>query len=311
MKEVLNQFGEVLEEVSLTSFNTFRVSGVCKYMVFPNSFSQVEQLIQYLKAENIHYFILGNGSNIILTEEYFDGVFVSLKKISILDIQGCFVRVSAGVMMPHLALETINQNLTGLEWAASIPGTVGGCIYGNAEAYLISTFDYLKEVTVLNPGGVIEVLLKEDLSYGYRTSFFKEHAGYIILEAKFELLKGDKEESLELVRKRQKKRIATQPLEYPSAGSVFRNPSPENPSGKIIEELGLKGYRIGGAEVSQKHANFIINLGNATGKDIQNLVELIHQKVLEERGIDLFMEQEYIGWNEYEESKDKEKIKIT
>lgn len=307
MKNKLAQYGEVLEHVSLKQYNTFRIGGLCKYMVFPSNKEDLKNLVILLQQEAVSYFVLGNGSNVILSDDYYDGVIIVLKKMDSFEIKENQVLVGAGIMMPKLAMETINHNLAGFEWAVGIPGTVGGCIYGNAEAYKESTFDYLETVTVLNPQNEIEVLKKSDLSYGYRTSYFKTHPGYIILEAVFSLSNGNKLESMEKVMKRKEKRKMSQPLEYPSAGSVFRNPSSENPSGKIIEELGLKGCRIGGAEVSQKHANFIINTGSSTGKDVRDLVELVHAKVKEATGIDLVMEQEYVGWDLYEREKNKNK----
>lgn len=297
MKDQLTQYGEVLEHVSLKNYNTFRVGGTCKFMIFPTKNEDLQHLIQFLNQENILYFVLGNGSNVILSEREFSGVVIVLKKMDALEIMDTKVRVGAGYMMPKLAMETISNGLAGFEWAVGIPGTVGGCIYGNAEAYKESTFDYLEKVTVLTPEGEIKEFKKEELSYGYRTSFFKVNPGYIILEATFDLSYGEMDVSMEIVRKRKEKRMMTQPLEFPSAGSVFRNPSSDNPSGKIIEDLGFKGVCVGGAEVSNKHANFIINTGNATGNDIKNLVELIHATVKEKTGIDLVMEQEYIGWN--------------
>lgn len=297
MKTELLRFGLVREEESLKKYNTFKIGGTCKYMIEPNDTQELLSLLTYIKEKQMKYFILGNGSNVILNDEYFDGVVIRLVNFNRLEIDSCLVTVGAGVMMPKLALETIQRGYQGLEWAVGIPGSVGGCIYGNAEAYKESTFDFLHEVTVITPSFELKTLKKSDLSFGYRTSFFKENPGYIILEATFLLQEGNMNESQELIQKRKEKRFATQPLEYPSAGSVFRNPSVDNPSGRIIEELGLKGMQIGGAEVSQKHANFIINKGNATSQDVRNLIELIHSEVKQKKGIDLVLEQEYVGWD--------------
>jgi len=300
MKQKLETYGLVLEQVSLKDYCTFKVGGIAQYIVFPTSKELVLPLIKFLKMEEIDYFILGNGSNLIFADTFIPKVFISFTKLNRVRINGTDVIAEAGVMMPSLAMQTIQNNLKGLEWAAGIPGTVGGCVYGNAEAYKTSTFDLLKQVSVITPNGELLTFEKEDLSYGYRTSFFKENSGYVILEAVFSLEFGTKEESMEIVRKRRKQRILTQPLEYPSAGSVFRNPKDQLPCGKLIEDLGFKGTRVGDAQVSQKHANFIINCGNATGKDIRNLIELVHQAVKDSYQIDLIMEQEYVGWDSYE-----------
>lgn len=297
MKESLMNFGEVIEDVSLRNYNTFRIGGKASFMVFPKTIENVKNLICFLKKEDVKYFILGNGSNVIFSDQFFEGVIVNLKKMDAIIYQGTQVICEAGVMMPKLSMDVISHGLKGFEWATGIPGTVGGCVYGNAEAYKESMFDFLLEVQVLTLEGDLKILKKSELSYGYRTSFFKENPGYVILSATFSLDYGDKEESMEKILRRKEKRMATQPLEYPSAGSVFRNPSPDNPSGRIIESIGMKGYSIGGAEVSKKHANFIVNTGNATSNDVRNLVELVHQRVQSETNIDLLMEQEYVGWD--------------
>lgn len=297
MKTELLQFGIIKEQENLKKYNTFRLGGTCKYMIEPRNKLELQRLLIYLKEEKIKYFILGNGSNVILNDADYDGVVIRLNQFDHLLVEDHQITVGAGVMLPKLTLETMRYNLSGFEWAYGIPGTVGGAIYGNAEAYKEAMFDHLLEVSVITPENEFKVFQKEELTYGYRTSFFKENPGYVILEASFLLSVGDIKESKEKIEQRKIKRIATQPLEYPSAGSVFRNPSCENPSGKMIEELGLKGCRIGGAEVSKKHANFIINTGNATSQDVRNLIELIHQEVKNKKKIDLIMEQEFVGWD--------------
>ncbi|MCI8575454.1 MAG: UDP-N-acetylmuramate dehydrogenase [Bacilli bacterium] len=297
MKTELLQFGIIKEQESLKKYNTFRLGGTCKYMIEPRNVEELQRLLIYLKNEQIKYFILGNGSNVILSDEEFDGVVIRLNHFDHIEIENQKVVASAGVMLPKLTMETMRHQLCGFEWAYGIPGTVGGAIYGNAEAYKEAMFDHLVSVLVLSPENELKVIKKEDLTYGYRTSFFKENLGYVILEATFFLSHGNMEESKKIIEQRKIKRMETQPLEYPSAGSVFRNPSSENPCGRIIEELGLKGKRIGDALISQKHANFIINAGNATSQDVRNLIELIHQEVKDKKNIDLIMEQEFVGWD--------------
>lgn len=297
MKTELLHFGHVKEEESLKKYNTFRIGGICKYIIEPETVEKLVKLVKYLNSKEEKYFVLGNGSNVIISDEYYDGVVIRLNHFDRLDITVNEVKVGAGVMLPRLAISTMNEGYTGFEWACGIPGTVGGAIYGNAEAYKESIFDHLVDVTVITPNCEVKTFLKSELSHSYRTSFFKETKGYLILEATFSLQKGDMEESRMKIEKRKAKRMETQPLEYPSAGSVFRNPSPENPSGKIIEELGLKGLSVGGAQVSHKHANFIINISGATSKDVRNLIELVHKEVKEQCDIDLIMEQEYVGWD--------------
>ena len=201
----------------------------------------------------------------------------------------------AGAMLPKLAQESIEKGLTGLEFAISIPGTIGGSIYGNAGAYNSCILDYVESVTVMDENYDVKIIEHEDIKYSYRYSMFKDQKNLIILGAKFYLKEGDKENSLAIIEDRRQRRVATQPLEYPSAGSVFRNPDGDF-AGRLIEFCQLKGYTIGGAQVSEKHANFIINTNNATGEDVYKLIKYVHDIVLAKTNIDLIIEQEFIDW---------------
>jgi len=293
----MNNICEILENVDLQNYNTYKIKTYTKYLAKPQNETELINLLKYLKENQIKYFILGNGSNVILPDETFDGVVISLKKLTNVKINGTKVYAEAGIMMPVLVKMTIDNNLQGLEWASGIPGTLGGSILGNAGAYLHDIMEYVESVDVLSTDLKILNIKKEDISYDYRTSIFKENKNYIILGAYLNLEKGNKEDSLNLVSDRLRRRIESQPLDMPSAGSVFRNPSKEMPAGKIIEELGFKGKRVGNAKVSEKHANFIVNDNNATSKDIINLINTIKKEVLEKYNIDLICEQEIIDWN--------------
>lgn len=294
MKDELAKFGKVKEDVDLRNYNTYKVSTTSKYLVDVKSEESLINLIKYLKENNVKYLILGNGSNVVLPNKPFDGVIIKLNGLNTIDIDDDEVHVGAGVMLPKLVSETVNNCLCGLEWAAGIPGTVGGAVVGNAGAYLSDIFTFIDEVKVLE-NGVIKIIKKSDIKYSYRYSSFKDNKDIIILGVKLKLDKGSKDESEVLMKKRLERRIESQPLEYPSAGSVFRNPE-GNFAGKLIEDCGLKGKRIGGAMVSEKHANFIINYDNATPKDIRDLIKSVHDTVLKETKIDLVIEQELIDW---------------
>lgn len=294
MIEELAKFGKVKENVDLKSYNTYKVSTISKYLIDVKSEELLVNLIKYLKENNINYFILGNGSNVVFPNEPFDGVIIKLNGLNAIDIDDDEVYVGAGVMLPKLVNETVNNCLCGLEWAAGIPGTLGGAVVGNAGAYLSEIFSFIEEIRVLE-NDEIKILKKDDVKYSYRYSSFKENKDIIILGAKLKLNKGSKDESEVLMKERLERRIKSQPLEYPSAGSVFRNPE-GNYAGKLIEDCGLKGKRIGGAMVSEKHANFIINYDNATPKDVRDLIKLVHDTVLKETNIDLVIEQELIDW---------------
>ena len=296
MIEEFSKYGNVEANVSLKNYNTYKINATARFLVEPNDVDGLASLIKYLKDNNINFFIIGNGSNVVLSDGFFDGVVIKLSNLNNIKIDNNIVYAEAGVMLPKLSKETIEHGLAGLEWACAIPGTVGGSVVGNAGAYKECVFDYVFRVTVLTEDNEIKEISRDDITYSYRYTSFKDNKNLIILGAYFKLRTGDKAESSEIVSRRMKKRLETQPLDYPSAGSVFRNPDGDF-AGRIIEEdLKFKGKTIGGAKVSEKHANFIINFDNATGSDIRSLIDLIKKEVKEKVGIDLIVEQEFIDW---------------
>ena len=284
---------KISENASLKNLNTYKLESHAKYLIRVETLEGLINLLKYLKENHIHYFILGAGSNIII-DEYFDGAVIKLDGLRKIGVKDNIMTSEAGAMMGALSCASMDHNLTGLEWAINIPGTVGGSIIGNAGAYKSEMFDYLVKIKVLNENLEIKELAKEEIKHTYRHTDLKGK-NWIVLEATFKLEKGNKEESMKLVKDRQERRNKTQPLDMPSAGSVFRNPEGDH-AGRLIEECGLKGKKIGGAEVSMKHANFIVNAGNATSNDIKNLIELVHTQVKEKFNIDLVLEQEIIDW---------------
>lgn len=297
MIEELTKYGTVKENASLKKLNTYKIGGSAKYLISPNSINDLISILKILKNNKIKFLILGNGSNIVLNSKEYNGAVIRLDKLNGIELhpEMEMVYAEAGVLLPKLVKEAVKKSLTGLEFASGIPGTVGGSIYGNAGAYNACILDYVESVTVLDENYDIKILEHEDLTYSYRTSMFKEKKNYIILAAKFFLKKGDKENSLAVIENRRQRRIDSQPLEYPSAGSVFRNPEGDF-AGRLIESCNLKGYKIGGAEVSEKHANFIINSNNATSEDVYKLINYVHDIVKEKTTVDLIIEQEFIDW---------------
>lgn len=283
----------VLEEASLLNNNTYKIPSICKYLITVNEIDGLIELLKYLRNNNIKYFILGAGSNVVL-DDYFDGAVIKLNGLNYVNINDLDVVVGAGTMMGRLTMKTVEANLTGLEWAINIPGTVGGSIVGNAGAYNSEMFDSLVSIKVLNDNLEIQSIKKEDLIYNYRHTNIKE-LKLVVLEGTFRLDKGNKEESLELIKDRCERRCQSQPLDMPSAGSVFRNPDGDY-AGRLIEQVGLKGKTLGGAQISLKHANFIVNTGSATSKDIKNLIELVQKEVKDKFDIDLIVEQEILDW---------------
>lgn len=285
--------GPVLENVSLKEYTTYKLDGTARFLVMPEDLLDLKKLIFYLKENNIPYKVIGGGSNLIFKNEIYEGVLISLKSFDKLEIVDNQIKVGSGYNLMKLALKVSKLGLSGLEFATGIPGTVGGAIFNNAGAYQSDMGYVVLEATVMSPNLEIMVLKNRQMDFHYRTSFFKKNPGYIILEAKMLLKKGNKEEIMDIIADRKKRRLASQPLEYPSAGSVFRNPK-DIPAGKIIEDLGYKGKSVGDAMVSEKHANFIINKKNATGKDIITLIEQIKKDVYEKYHIDLILEQEIV-----------------
>ncbi len=297
MKKMLEEFALVEEHASLKKYNTYRIDGKAKFLISPYSIGDLVNVLKILKDNNEKYYILGNGSNIVINDKEYDGAVIKLNELKGIEVNPEMQKAyaEAGAMLPKLAQESIGKGLTGLEFAISIPGTIGGSIYGNAGAYNSCILDYVESVTVLDENYDIRVIEHEDIKYGYRYSMFKEQKNLIILGAKFFLKEGDKENSLEIIEDRKQRRIASQPLEFPSAGSVFRNPEGDY-AGRLIESCNLKGYKIGGAAVSEKHANFIINTDSAKGEDVYKLINYVHDTVLEKTKVDLIIEQEFIDW---------------
>lgn len=285
--------GKVIEKPLMKNYTTYKVGGEALCMVFPNSVNSLIKLIEFLKENNIKYKVLGNGSNVIFKDEYYDGVIIKLSSLDSLDIKDTVVTVGAGYNLIKLALKTASLGLTGLEFASGIPGTVGGAVFMNAGAYKSDMGYVVSEVKVLNPSLEVETLYNRNLEFHYRTSFLKTHPGYICLEAKIVLRHGTAKAIMSVIEDRKQRRLMSQPLEYPSAGSVFRNPENDY-AGRLIESIGYKGFNINGACVSEKHANFIINKGGATSNDIKKLISEIQSKVKEKYNIDLILEQEII-----------------
>lgn len=278
------------EEISLKNYNTYRVNTISKFLVFPKSVEELQTILKYLKENNIKFYLLGNGSNIILSMDYYDGVMIKLDNLNTIIYKDNLVTAEAGCSLIKLSLDTIEKGLTGMEFSTGIPGCVGASVAMNAGAYNSDMSSILKEITVLTPNNEIKIMKTNELDFEYRDSFLKKNQDYIVLSATFELEKGNIEEMKNLVAERKKKRITSQPLDMPNAGSVFRNPE-GNYAGALIESANLKGYNINGAEVSKKHANFIVNVGGATGKDIISLIDKIKKEIKEKDNIDLKLEQ--------------------
>ena len=301
MKEFLKEveecdIGKITKDVFASKFTTYKVGGLVRAIIYPKNTDKLVLLCRLIKKHNIKYKILGNGSNLLFSDKIYEGVLIKLDEFDKIEFFGNKVVCGAGVSLMKLAREAIKRSLAGLEFAAGIPGTIGGAIYMNAGAYKSDMGYITSSVKVLTPDLKIITLTNNELDFHYRSSFLQKNKDYICLEATLKLTKGDKAALEEVVKDRKERRVKSQPLNYPSAGSVFRNPSDADPAGKLIEDLGLKGLTKGGAEVSSVHANFIINKNEASAKDIHDLIIFVHDAVKEHYGIDLKIEQEFVNW---------------
>ena len=287
------KWGKVTTNISMKDYTTYKTGGNARVLIEPSSIETLKELMTWIKENKIKYKVIGNGSNLLFSDNLFDGVIIKLSKFTHLKMDGTTIEVGAGYPLIKLALKVSRLGLTGMEFAAGIPGTVGGSVFMNAGAYKSDMGYIVKKVTVLTDQLEVKELTNKEMDFHYRTSFLQKHPDYICLEATIKLEVGDPKAIIEIINDRKQRRLESQPLEYPSAGSVFRNPEGDF-AGRIIEEIGYKGKRIGGASVSTKHANFIINDKNAKSSDIKQLVEEIKEKVKEKYGIELKVEQEYV-----------------
>ena len=291
----MNEFGNVYENISLKDYTTFKIGGVCKYLIKPYDALCLQKLIKYLKTSNLKYFILGNGSNVILDDSYFDGVVICFDNLQNIIFEDNKVIVQSGVKLPYLVQKCLEKGYTSLAFASMIPGCVGGSIAGNAGCYGSEIMDSVLQVTVLDKNGDFKTLTRQDISFGYRYTSLKDN--YIIESATLALTKGDLFETKKWIEEINIKRKNTQPIDQKCVGSIFRNP--ENASaGKLIDDLGLKNMKIGGASISDKHANFIVNDNNASFSDVISLIDLIKSEVKKAYYIDLITEPVIIKWNE-------------
>ena len=278
---------KITKNKNLKNYNTYKLNSVCKTFIEVES---EEELIKLIKTLKEPYKVIGNGSNLILPE-YINGTLIHLN-LKNLEINNDKVTVSAGVLLPNLVNITINKNLTGLEWASGIPASIGGAIMNNAGAYKCGIIDYIIKIKILENNQIKEIT-KDEITASYHQTNLKNR-NLIIISATLKLEKGNKEKSLNLIKEYVQKRKQSQPIEYPSAGSVFQNPEGDY-AGRIIESLGLKNFHINDAYVSEKHANFIINKKSATSKDILKLIEIIQDKCKKEYNINLKLEQEILN----------------
>ncbi len=290
--EIYNTNDIKIDEI-LSGFVNFKVGGPADILLIPKNKEQVIKSIEICRENNIPYYVIGNGSNLLIRDGGFRGVVLSLKEVNNITVDGDVIEAECGAMLKDLSNTALKNSLTGVEFACGIPGTIGGAIHMNAGAYNGEVSQVVESVEVIDENGKVLELNNKQLEFGYRSSRVMR-AGYIVLCAKFKLVKGEVKSIKDLVADLTDKRESKQPLEYPSAGSTFKRPEGYF-AGKLIEDAGLKGYTLGGAAVSDKHSGFVINKGNATAKDITDLIKYIQDEVKRQFNVELHTEVRIIG----------------
>ncbi|NSL50782.1 UDP-N-acetylmuramate dehydrogenase [Calidifontibacillus erzurumensis] len=287
--------GKVLENEPLKNHTTMKIGGPADIFIEPVGIDGVINTIKIVNEEGALMTTIGRGSNILVPDEGIRGVVMKIGEgLDHLEVEGTKVRVGGGYSLVSLATTISKKGLSGLEFAGGIPGSVGGAVYMNAGAHGSDISKILEKALVVFRDGSCEWLSNTDMKYSYRTSVLQKERPGVVVEAVFQLRAGDRETIVKEMQKNKDYRRETQPWNYPCAGSIFRNPLP-NYAGQLIEKAGLKGYKIGGAKVSELHGNFIVNTGNATANDVIQLIKYIQDVIFEKFSIRLETEVEFIG----------------
>lgn len=282
-------------EVPMKEYTTFKLGGNAEIFVTPETFEEIRDLLRLCVKYNVPYFVIGKGSNILVKDGGVKGVIVNLNKLKHIKIDKFMVTAGAGASLIEVALYSGKNGLSGLEFASGIPGSIGGAIAMNAGAYGGEICQVVKSVKVIDDELNIKDLSLEEMQFSYRNSIVLKKS-YVVLEATFELKEGNKEQIKAIVQDLTRRRVEKQPLDKPSAGSTFKRPEGYY-AGKLIQDSGLKGYKIGGAQVSDKHSNFVINNGDASAKEILQLIKHIQDTVFDKFKVNLETEVRIIGYD--------------
>ena len=284
----------ILEQESMKKHTTFRIGGPADIFAVPDTIEKAAKIIGICREQKVPFYVIGNGSNLLVSDQGYRGVVVQVyKNLSAIEIKGDIITAQAGAMLSVIAKKAMAASLTGFEFASGIPGTVGGAAVMNAGAYGGEMKQVLTEVTVLTREGELRRIPSEELKLGYRYSVIPEK-GWIVLEAKLKLHRGDYDMIKARMDELKEKRVETQPLELPSAGSTFKRPEGYF-AGKLIMDAGLRGFSVGGAQVSEKHCGFVVNTGEATAKDVRDLIREVSRQVKTKFGVELEPEVKMLG----------------
>ncbi|MED3089625.1 UDP-N-acetylmuramate dehydrogenase [Bacillus toyonensis] len=300
MEQLVNELievnvGRVLVNEPLARYTTMKIGGPADILIVPKHVAGIETILQLVKKYKIKWTVIGRGSNLLVSDKGIEGVVIRLGEgLDHLEVEKHRVRVGGGYPLIKLSTLLSRQGLAGLEFASGIPGSVGGAVYMNAGAHKSDISNILSKALILFENGTIEWLTNRGMEFSYRTSVLQTKRPGIVLEAEFQLQVGEREKIVRNMQKNKDYRRETQPWNHPCAGSVFRNPIPYF-AGDLVEKAGLRGYQIGGAQISEMHGNFIINTGGASAQDVLDLISLIKHTIKDKFGVEMHTEVEIIG----------------
>ncbi|MFE6705610.1 UDP-N-acetylmuramate dehydrogenase [Bacillus thuringiensis] len=300
MEQLVNELieadvGRVLVNESLARYTTMKIGGPADILIVPKHVAGIEKTLQLVKQYKTKWTVIGRGSNLLVSDQGIEGVVIRLGEgLDHLEVEKHKVRVGSGYPLIKLSTLLSRQGLAGLEFASGIPGSVGGAVYMNAGAHKSDISSVLSKALILFEDGTIDWLMNKELEFSYRASVLQTKRPGIVLEAEFQLQAGKREEIVRSMQNNKDYRRETQPWNHPCAGSVFRNPIPHF-AGDLVEKAGLRGYRVGGAQISEMHGNFIVNTGGASAQDVLSLIELIKHTIKDKFDVDMHTEVEIIG----------------
>lgn len=300
MEQLVNELieanvGRVLVDEPLARYTTMKIGGPADILIVPKHVAGIEKTLQLVKKYKTKWTVIGRGSNLLVSDLGIEGVVIRLGEgLDHLEVEKHRVRVGGGYPLIKLSTLLSRQGLAGLEFASGIPGSVGGAVYMNAGAHKSDISNILSKALILFEDGTIDWLTHEEMEFSYRTSVLQTKRPGIVLEAEFQLQIGERESIVSVMQKNKDYRRETQPWNHPCAGSVFRNSIPYF-AGDLIEKAGLRGYQIGGAQISEMHGNFIINTGGASAQDVLSLIALVKQTIKDKFSVEMHTEVEIIG----------------
>ena len=291
-----NDYGSLNENEKLAKHTTLRVGGPARVFVQPKDKQSFIETIKLVRSYDLSFKVLGKGSNVLVSDALFEGVIIkSDPGLDYVSINETVVTMGAGVSDVKVAREMAKAGLSGMEFLSGVPGTIGGAVYMNAGAYLKETKDILIKAQILDEFNQLRWLRRDELEMTYRTSILQRKPEWVVVEAVFQLEAGNPEESLALIRKRKEKRMTAQPLEMPSAGSTFRNPE-GHAAWKLVDDANLRGFSVGGAMVSTKHTNFVVNNNDATAQNIMDVINHVKSQIWEKFDLEMHQEVEFFNW---------------